>query len=225
MKRSFYRSPRLVPIWLASSLLLGLAACAPRYAKIDDAKLAGVPAERLTGVNDARQQLAAAKVELAKAQDGVAEAVLRLKIRRAALDVAAAKVGQSEAEFALAKFQNNNEALVKAGDGQRADELGVRRAAADVEVSRAELTLAQRAAAAAEKNQQWLEVKLEHERAKVALRYDDGTANQKSAQLSEYERASLEAQLAWKDADTRAKQAAVDLDNAKALRAALDTVK
>lgn len=208
-----------------AGLLCVSAACGPRIARIDDKKLAGIPEERMADVQAAKNELTLAKAELAKAQEAEKEAGFRLRISRAALAVAEARAEHAGAEFALAKFQNVNAAIVRAGEAQSAEDLAVRRATGDVDVARAGLVLAQRKAGELEHKITLLEARHELERAKVALRYDGGSPNEKSVALSEYERGVLEAELAWKDADTKLRQAAVELDTAKAVRASLDAVK
>jgi hypothetical protein len=211
--------------FVVATVLVAAAACGPRIQRVDDNKLAGVPAERLGGVNEARKELAMAKAELEKARDGVTESGFRLRIVRAAQRIAEAKAEHAREEFALAKFKNENSAIVKAGEDERASRLAVDRAKADVFVSQAALAVAELTVSEIDRRVTWLEAKHEQERAKVALRYDAGSPNEKSVQLTEYEKTALQAQLAWKEAESKLKQAIVELDNAKQQRAALDTVK
>ena len=59
--------------------------------------------------------------------------------------------------------------------------MDVARAKADVEVSQAVLTVAELTVSELERRVFWYEAKHEQERAKVALRYDAGSPNEKSA--------------------------------------------
>jgi hypothetical protein len=87
MKRLFY-TRRLDFLKVFAFLAFSATACAPRIQKIDDAKLSGVPAERLAAVNEAKKELAMSKAALEKARDAALEAEYRLRIVRAALRVA-----------------------------------------------------------------------------------------------------------------------------------------
>lgn len=209
----------------ALTLVVAAAACAPRVQRVDDNKLAGVPADRMGGVQEAKTALTEAKAEFERAKDAVAEAEYRLRIMRAAQRVAEAKAAQIDEEYALAKFRNVNNDILAAGEAKQGGEQALRRAKADVDVGLAALEAAKRKTAELERKVRWIEAKHEHERAKVALRYDQGSPNEKSAQLSTYEQAELAAQLAWKEAEGAWRQAVVAHDDAKAVRAALEAVK
>lgn len=224
MNESFYLTRALLRK-SAVCLALLAAACGPRVQRVDDSKLAGVPADRLGGVQETKTALTEAKAEYERAKDAAAEADYRLRIVQAALRVAEAAAAQHEEELALAKFKNVSSDVVAAGEAQREGRQAVRRAASDVDVAQAGLEAARRKIAELEKKVRWVEAKHEHERAKVALRYDQGSPNEKSAQLNSYEQAELAAQLAWKEAEGQWRKAVVTLDDAKQVRAALEAVK
>lgn len=224
MNESFYLTRGLMRK-SAVGLLLVAAACGPRVQRVDDSKLAGVPADRLGGVNEAKTALTEAKAEFERAKDAAAEAEYRVRIVTAALRVAEATSAQHDEELALAKFKNATTDVMAAGEAQRDGQLAMRRAKSDVDVAQAALAAATAKIGELEKKVRWLEAKHEHERAKVALRYDQGSPNEKSAQLNSYERAELAAQLAWKEAEGAWRNAVVALDDAKQVRGALEAVK
>ncbi len=221
MKNIFY-TRRLRYLKVFTTLLLVVTACAPRLQKIDDAKLSGIPEDRLVGVNAAKKDLAMAKAELEKTRDAASEAEFRLRVARATLKVAEAKADQTREEFALAKFQDQSPAIVKAGESQRESDAAVQRAEADVKVAQAKRRVADIKISETESRVAWLEAKQEHERAKVALKYDDGTPSEKNVSLNGYEKESLSAELAWKGTDGKLQSALVELEQAEINRAALE---
>jgi hypothetical protein len=93
-----------------------------------------------------------------------------------------------------------------------------------VKVAQAKLRVAEAKILETEKRVAWLEAKQEHERAKVALKYDDGTPSQKSVALNSYEQASIATELEWKAMEGKLQAAQVDLEQAESDRAALEKV-
>ena len=221
MCTSFYRSfiTARKAVLLASVLAAG---CAARPQRIDDQRLTGVPAERLDGVKASLAELALAKSAREKTRDALREAEQRLRLATAERRLAEDAADVLREKFELAKLSGENEGVVAAGGALRAGAKEVRKAEAGVEAAKRALELQDAQLAELEARVKWLEWKHEYERAKVVLRYEAQTPGEKLNSLSEYENVMLEAELAWKKAESAVEPCRAALQSALDRRQAID---
>ena len=221
MYTSFYRSfiTARKAVLMAAVLSAG---CAARPQRIDEQRLAGVPAERLEGVKASLAALALAKADREKTRDALREAEQRLRLATAERRLAEDAVDVLREKFELAKLSGGNEGVVAAGGALRAGSKEARKAVAGVEAAKKALELQDAQLAELEARVRWLEQKHEYERAKVVLRYEAQTPGEKLSALSEFEDVMLEAELAWKKSESAVEPCRAALQSALDRRQAID---
>ncbi len=177
-----------------------LGACGPGLQRIDDEKLAGVPLSNREALHEARKQLALARVDLEKARDAATEAEYRLKVVKAALEVAEARSRHTEVEFEFAKWKKDSKAIVTSGEGQRSARETLERTELERDLAETRLELTEAQVLEAERKVFWLDA--EHELEKARLAQEHGAAGEldKQAFLQPFEQAALKAKLDLSDA-------------------------
>ncbi len=171
--------------WLLGAALFWTA-CAPPIRRVDDVKLAGIPADQMVEVERGRKNLALAQAELAKASDAVREAEYVTDIRRSVVHVAEAMASQRKAEFELASWKGQTGAVVAAGQAQSGAERDLERARLELALADARLRTARAKEAEARARVEHADAEVELERLRVALTYEEGTPEQKAADLAAY---------------------------------------